>query len=202
MSVDPTTHAKAAVRVVPIRPGETHSPSRIRKVTRVSEISVRVLGNEEWERYKEFRLRALKESPDGFVADYATEAEYDEALWRKRMARSARLLAEKAGEPVGILSLRKSDELFDNSAEIFGLWVPQQLRGTGIAATLVEAAAAAANAEGHTQLVYWVGTDNGRAVAFASSYGFRPTEHRRPMAHQGTADDGDEELAMVLALSR
>lgn len=168
----------------------------------MSEISVRVLGEEEWERYKEFRLRALKESPEAFVADYDTEADYDEELWRTRMARSARLLAEKGDEPVGILSLRNSDELFANSAEIFGLWVPHQLRGSGIAATLVEAAAAAANAEGHTQLVYWVGTDNGRAVAFASSYGFRPTEHRRPMAQQGSDDDGDNEFAMVLALSR
>ena len=83
----------------------------------MSEISVRVLGEEEWERYKEFRLRALKESPEAFVADYDTEADYDEELWRTRMARSARLLAEKGDEPVGILSLRNSDELFANSAD-------------------------------------------------------------------------------------
>ncbi|MDO5711010.1 MAG: GNAT family N-acetyltransferase [Micrococcales bacterium] len=168
----------------------------------MSEISVRVLGEEEWERYKEFRLKALKESPEAFVADFDTEAAYEDKFWRKRMRRSARLLAECEDRPVGIVSLRKSQELFENSAEIFGLWVVQSLRGTGIAASLVEAAASAANAEGHTQLVYWVGTDNGRAVAFASSYGFRPTEHRRPMAQQGSDDDGDEELAMVLALSR
>ncbi len=169
---------------------------------RVSETSVRVLGEDEWPRYREFRLRALKESPEAFVADYATEAEYDDDFWQLRMRRSLRLLAERDGEAVGILSLRENVKLFDNAAEIFGLWVPQALRGSGVAATLVEAAAAAANNQGHGQLVYWVGTDNGRAVAFASSYGFRPTEHRRPMAHQGSDDDGDEELAMVLALGR
>lgn len=168
----------------------------------MSEISVRVLGEDEWEQYKQFRLRALKESPEAFVADYDTEAAYDEDFWRARMARSVRLLAERGDEPVGILSLRGNDDLFTNAAEIFGLWVPQKLRGSGIAARLVEEAASAANRDGHTQLVYWVGTDNGRAVAFASSYGFRPTEYRRPMAHQGGEEDGDEELAMVLALHR
>lgn len=169
---------------------------------RVSEISVRVLGEDEWEQYKDFRLRALKESPEAFVADYETEVDYDEDFWRTRMRRSARLLAEKEAEPVGILSLRANNDLYENAAEIFGLWVPQQLRGSGIAARLVEEAALAANRDGHTQLVYWVGTDNGRAVAFASSYGFRPSGFRRPMAHQGGVEDGDEEAAMVLALSR
>lgn len=168
----------------------------------MSEINVRVLGEDEWEMYKEMRLRALQESPEAFVADYETEVDYEEDFWRTRMRRSARLLAERDGEAVGILSLRGNDKLFDNAAEIFGLWVPQNLRGSGVAARLVQSAAKAANGDGHTQLVYWVGTDNGRAVAFASSYGFRPTEHRRRMAHQGGEHDGDEEAAMVLALHR
>lgn len=168
----------------------------------MTEIGVRVLGEEEWEQYKVFRLRALQESPEAFVAGYDTEAEYDEDLWRKRMRRSARLLAERDGEPVGILSVREHEELFDDAAEIFGLWVDPALRGAGVAARLVEAAAREATAAARRQLVYWVGTDNGRAVAFASSYGFRPTEYRRPMRVQGSADDSDQELAMVLALTR
>lgn len=168
----------------------------------MSEISIRVLGEDEWEQYKEFRLRALKESPEAFVADHATEAEYDEKFWRTRMRRSLRLLAERDSEPVGILSLRANTDLYENAAEIFGLFVPTELRGSGVAAGLVQAAARRAHENGHTQLVYWVGTDNGRAVAFASSYGFRPTGYRRPMAHQGGEDDGDQEAAMVLALHR
>ena len=39
-------------------------------------------------------------------------------------------------------------------------------------------------------------TDNGRAVAFFSSYGFRPSDQRRPM----TTDASVQELAMVLPL--
>ena len=166
----------------------------------MGEIDVRVLDEEDWAQYKQFRLRALEESPEAFVADLATEAEYDEQFWRTRMRRSARLLAERDGKPVGILSVRGSDQLFENAAEIFGLWVDPELRGAGVAARLVEAGTEVATAGRHTQLVYWVGTDNGRGVAFASSYGFRPTEFRRPVkVHDG---DSEEELAMVLALHR
>ena len=44
----------------------------------------------------------------------------------------------------------------------------------------------------------WVSTDNGRAVAFASGLGFRPTDSRRPM--RGSNRDGEEEIAMILPL--
>ena len=41
---------------------------------------------------------------------------------------------------------------------------------------------------------------HGRAVAFASSFGFRPTGRRRPMRVTNGADD-EEEIAMVLSLA-
>ncbi|WP_226346495.1 GNAT family N-acetyltransferase [Agilicoccus flavus] len=167
----------------------------------MTDISVRVLAENEWEQYKEVRLRALQESPEAFVADHATEAAFDDEQWQARMRRSARLVAEADGKAIGIVSVRGEDDLFDDAAEIFGLWVAPDMRGAGAAAALVQAGAAQATGHGHRQLVYWVGTDNGRAVAFASSYGFRPTEYRRPMRVR-TDEDGDQELAMVLALNR
>ena len=55
-----------------------------------------------------------------------------------------------------------------------------------------------ARKDGHDHLVYWVGTDNGPGVAFASARGFRPSEARRPM--EG-AHEGEQEIAMVLSVS-
>lgn len=161
---------------------------------------MRALSEDEWERYREFRLKSLRDAPDAFVADHETESQFDEKLWRARMRRSVRLLAEKDGTPIGIASLRENEALFDGAAELFGMWVEPDLRGEGVAAKLVVAACEVAEKHGRSQLVYWVGTDNGRAVAFASSYGFRPTEYRR----EPDSADGelDEELAMVLALRR
>lgn len=166
----------------------------------MSETSIRVLGEDEWEAYRGARLRALKESPEAFAATYEDESEFDEDVWRERMNRSSRLVAEQDSDVVGIVSVRGDEEMFDNAAEVFGLWVPVSLRGSGVAAQLVQAAARLATNRGCGQLIYWVGTENARAVAFASSYGFRPSEFRRPMAVQG--EESVEEIALTLALDR
>jgi ribosomal protein S18 acetylase RimI-like enzyme len=65
-----------------------------------------------------------------------------------------------------------------------------------VAWQLTEAAAEHARGRGHRAVKLWVSTDNGRAVAFFSSYGFRPGNERRPM----TNDPDVTEVAMVLPL--
>lgn len=166
----------------------------------MSEISVRALGEEEWQEYRAIRLEALGESPEAFTARRDVEESYDEDSWRARMRRSRRMLAEVEGAPIGVVSVGDVEE-DEHLAELFGLWVRPEGRGTGVAWRLVEAGADQARAEGRTHLNYWVSTDNGRAVAFASSFGFRPTEHRRPMRVQSAEGGGeDTEIAMVLPL--
>ena len=169
----------------------------------MSDITVRALGENEWEQYRSVRLSALEESPDAFVATADEERAYQEDLWRDRMRRSQRLIAEQDGAPVGVASIgqARQDGEKDNErvAELFGLWVAPAARGTGVASQLVQAGADAARQQGRSHLAYWVGADNGRAVAFASGFGFRPTDSRRPMRVKGEDDDEDE-VAMVLPL--
>lgn len=165
----------------------------------MSEITVRPLGEDDWQQYRSVRLEALRESPEAFVASIAEEEAYDEALWRERMNRSERLIAEIDGRAVGVVSLGSAAATDSAAGELFGLWVHPEARGVGVATRLVKDTAERARARGHKQLVYWVGTENGRAVAFASGMGFRPTEYRRPMGVV-SEEDGDEEIAMVLAL--
>lgn len=175
----------------------------------MKDTTIRVLGGDEWGEYRQARLRALKESPEAFAAKFEDEEKADDKLWIDRLQRASRLVAERRGstEAVGICSLRHSDDLYDGAAEVFGLWITPELRGEGIAAGLIEASAGLAARRRHSQLVYWVGTENSRGLAFASSYGFRPTEHRRPtrVPTSGgvTADEMSvEEIALVLSLLR
>jgi GNAT superfamily N-acetyltransferase len=169
----------------------------------MSDITVRALGEDEWEQYRSVRLSALEESPDAFVSTADEERAYEEDFWRTRMRRSQRLIAEQEGAPVGVASVgqARQDGEKDNErvAELFGLWVAPAARGTGVATQLVQAGADAARQQGRSHLAYWVGADNGRAVAFASGFGFRPTDSRRPMRVKGEDDDEDE-IAMVLPL--
>ncbi|MEO7423409.1 MAG: GNAT family N-acetyltransferase [Ornithinibacter sp.] len=166
----------------------------------MSEITVRPLEVQEWEQFRSVRLQALRESPDAFVASFEEESEEGEDFWRDRMQRSVRLLAELDGEPHGIASVGPAGEDQPERSQLFGLWVTPQARGTGVATALVRAGAVSAAEAGKRQLLYWVGTDNARAVAFASGFGFRPTAQRRPMRVVSQVD-GEEEIAMTLPLS-
>ncbi len=165
----------------------------------MSDISVRALREDDWPEYRSVRLAALKESPHAFVASFEGESSLGEQDWRERMRRSTRLLAERDGQVVGVVSVGAAEHLPERAAELFGLWVAPDARGSGVAWALVQAGADHARTDGKTHLGYWVGTDNGRAVAFASSFGFRPTDSRRPMRVTSEAD-GEEEMAMTLPL--
>lgn len=166
----------------------------------MTDITVRTLTADDWATYRDARLDALKESPEAFVAQFDTEVDFPESEWRERMRRSQRLLAEGSeGANVGIVSIREGTKEGPTYADLFGLWVAPVARGTGVASALVRSAAETARDAGMTHLTYWVGTDNGRAVAFASGFGFRPTDYRRPMRVKSELD-GDEEIEMVLPL--
>lgn len=165
----------------------------------MAEITVRRLTEEEWDEFRSVRLAALQESPEAFVASYEQESGYDEDFWRLRMRRSQRILAEVDGEAVGVVSVGMADDDEGKMADLFGLWVSPALRGKGVASKLVKAGAKHAARSGRTHLNYWVGTENGRAVAFASGFGFRPTDERREVRVE-SEEDGPEEIRMVLPL--
>lgn len=166
----------------------------------MADIHVRALSEADWELFRSVRLRALEESPEAFVADHATEAAEGDDFWKARLERSRRLIAEVEGAPAGIVSLGSVAER-PEAGQIFGLWVDPKLRGTGVATALVRAGVETASGLGKKHVLYWVGTDNGRAVAFASGFGFRPTSERRPM-RVANEDDGEEEIAMELPLEQ
>ena len=159
----------------------------------VSDLDVRALGPEDWPAYRDIRLAALKDAPEAFVSTYEEESKFEESLWRIRLARSARLLVTQDGAAVGIVSVGQAEP---DVAELFGMWVVPTVRGIGVAWRLTQASSEHARGEGKRALQAWVSTDNGRAVAFFSSYGFRPTDIRRPT----TTDAEIEEMAMTLPL--
>ena len=164
----------------------------------MAEIMVRVLCESEWSLFRDVRLGALAESPGAFTASLAEESDRGEQFWRDRMTRSHRLVAERGGVPLGIVSVGPFGE-DPTAAEVFGLYVVPDVRGSGVSWRLMEAAAAQAARDGNVQLYCWVGTNNGRAIGFASNFGFRSTDDRRP-ANSPDAEDGDEQIALVLWL--
>ncbi len=161
-------------------------------------MTIRVLDEEDWQEYRAVRLSALQDSPDAFVHTYDEESSYDEEAWRDRMRRSHRLVATAGNATQGTVSVGPlADE--PKAADLFGLWVAPEARHTGAAWRLVEAAAKLAADEGYTQLYYWVSTENGRGIGFATNFGFRLTSRRRP-TRVHNPEYGDQEIAFVYSL--
>lgn len=165
----------------------------------MAEVTVQVLDDEEWQTYRQIRLASLKSDPEAFASSLDEEQQYDEAFWRARLQRGKRLLALSDEEEAGVASVGPApdeEEPQEGVGELFGMWVRPEFRGSGVAWQLVNAAADQARQDGNRALRLWVATDNGRAVGFYSSYGFRPTDDRRAMA----SDSSTEEIAMILPL--
>jgi len=114
----------------------------------MTEVTVRSLGEEDWREFKAIRLAALRDSPDAFAASADEEEGFEEDFWRLRVRRSTRLVAvrldsdsQAEGQAVGVVSLGQGKDEEGRVAEIFGLWVAPDARGTGVATKLVEASA-------------------------------------------------------------
>ncbi|SNC63947.1 Acetyltransferase (GNAT) family protein [Kytococcus aerolatus] len=164
----------------------------------MTDITVRELAQDEWAIFRSLRLRALEENPEAFVATYEEESSFSDEQWQERMQRSTRLAAQQGGEWVALASVGEENTRDDDDlGEVYGIWVTPELRGEGVAKQLMEHAETVGRNAGYSHLVYWVHTDNGRAVAFASSIGYRPTEARRPVTVEG---EPGHEAALVLPL--
>jgi hypothetical protein len=93
-----------------------------RRRAEMESVNVRSLGVDQWRQYRAIRLAALKDSPHAFSSRFDDESNQGEQLWRACMVRAHRLLAERDGVPVGVVSVGPTaDE--EGSADIFGLWV-------------------------------------------------------------------------------
>jgi ribosomal protein S18 acetylase RimI-like enzyme len=151
----------------------------------------------DWQVYREVRLAALQDSPQAFLTTYSEAATQPEQYWRNRMVGAHQLLAQRDGTPLGVVSVEMT-EGDSQSADLCDLWVTPEARNTGIASRLVQAAADQAIEDGRTRLYYWVSTENGRAIGFASNAGFRVTSERRTTRIENR-EFGDQEIAFVLS---
>ncbi|GAA1430562.1 hypothetical protein GCM10009616_15460 [Microlunatus lacustris] len=162
-------------------------------------VKVQLLTEQDWQKYRDIRLRSLQESPAAFATTHAEERSRPDAFWRECMTRVERLLAVRDGQPQGVVSLdRGAPE--DSTGDIQDLWVAPECRSTGVAWSLVEAATKRAAELGLRKVTYWVSTENGRAIAFATNFGFRPTSMRRTV-QAASEEFGDQEIALVMTLS-
>lgn len=101
------------------------------------------LSTEEWQKYKELRLRALKEDPQAFGASYKTNFEYPEKEWKRRLENASKgktnwlLFAREGIKLAGMIGAFLEDGVTD-TATIYFVYVPIEEREKGISNKLMD----------------------------------------------------------------
>ena len=152
-----------------------------------SGVRVRRVRPEEWPALRAIRLRALADAPDAFGATLADEAMDPDATWQQRASDRVSFVAELAGRFVGVAGVGPAP-VEAPVAMLYAMWVEPEVRGTGVATAIVEAAVDWARDAGYPGLGLGVTTTNARAIAFYERLGFVDTGQRYPL-RQGSRLD-------------
>lgn len=153
-----------------------HVPSQAHQL---SPIGIRILAVGEWQTYRTVRLAALRSDPSAFGSTAAEAGRLNEAEWRRRMRQRTTFVASSGSDPIGMVSVRRSDRA--GAAELISMWVDPAWRGRSVGDRLVEAVISWAAEHGHTAVRLWVADGNERAERLYTRNGFVRTGRRQPM---------------------
>ena len=127
---------------------------------------------DEWARFRDLRLRALREDPAAFGARLDDEETLAEADWRGRILQpgTARFVVEEEdGRWIATAGVGLHE---DAPPEVFGMWVAPEARGRGLGRALVDEVARWASAQGADRLALWVNVAQAPAVRMYERAGF------------------------------
>ena len=158
------------------------------------EFDIRTGKPDDWQAYRDIRLRMLQEAPDAYGSSYAFEAGFSESVWRQRAGNPMLFLAmDRRGEVVGTATGLEGRE---GAVDIVAMYVAPEARGQGCAELLLNAVAAAARERGARRLELPVTAGNRAASRCYSRYGFLPTGRAWPMERKPELTELELSLAL------
>jgi ribosomal protein S18 acetylase RimI-like enzyme len=143
-------------------------------------IEVRPILPSEWERFRELRLRALKESPNAFSSTLGAEALLGFEIWKNWVSEKPDrkvMVAERGEEWLGTVSAAPYQGLHD-AYNFFALWVDPAVRRSGVGTQLLEAMLAWAKGTQRARARFHVHQANEAALKLLERTGFKDTGER------------------------
>lgn len=163
-------------------------------------VGVSRIGPGDWAALREVRLAALRDSPGTFASTLEHELVLGEQDWRQRAESAAWFVARQGGDLVGLVAVFPVPEASPATKwHLISMWASPRVRGRGVAALLVDAAAGHVAAAGAERLTLWVADGNDRAYAFYLRAGFRPTGQRQTYRRPDSSPLDEQELELELA---
>jgi ribosomal protein S18 acetylase RimI-like enzyme len=149
-------------------------------------VHLRALSPDEWEWWREVRLRALADTPEAFGSTLAEWQAATEDRWRLRLSEvSFNVVAVVDAVTVGQVSGTHPD--VDGHVELISLWVAPSARGLGVGDALVTAVIDEAHRAGARLVKLSVRRSNASAIALYERAGFE---------HKDRPGGGHDELTM------
>jgi len=90
-----------------------------------------------WEKYKEIRLKGLKEDPHAFGRSYDEEVIFPKEKWIERSNNPYNFMAIEGDVPLGTAGVYFVDEAGEKIANIVGVFVAKEARGKNIGSKLI-----------------------------------------------------------------
>jgi ribosomal protein S18 acetylase RimI-like enzyme len=149
-------------------------------------VPIRRLRADEWRRWRETRLRMLRDDQDFFSTRYDDMVREPDATWRDWAAEAAAgeqktlFVAEEDGRWLGVVGAFV--RIDPSEVQLISMWVDTQARGRGIAQALIRSVAGWARERGADRVVLFVQEANAPARALYERAGFRATGDRAPVS--------------------
>jgi ribosomal protein S18 acetylase RimI-like enzyme len=147
-------------------------------------VTIRTVRPEEWARWRETRLRMLRDDSDFFSTRYEDMVREPESTWRAWVAEAAAgeqktlFVAEENGYWLGVVgAFARVDP---REVQLISMWVDPGQRGRGIARDLIRSVARWTQERGSERVVLFVQEANEPAQALYERAGFRATGDRAP----------------------
>jgi ribosomal protein S18 acetylase RimI-like enzyme len=147
-------------------------------------VAIRSARADEWGRWRETRLRMLRDDADFFSTRYDDMVREPDEMWRDWVGEAAAgdqkalFVAEEAGAWLGVVgAFARVNPL---EVQLISMWVDPNARGRGIAQALIRAVAHWALGRGSTRVVLFVQEANDPAQQLYQRAGFRLTGDRAP----------------------
>jgi GNAT superfamily N-acetyltransferase len=137
-----------------------------------TKVEVSLLSKDEWERLREIRLRALKENPEAFGADFNEVQSRTKDGWLKDYNKEDYLVASINGADVGMLYIEVLNGDHGATCWIGGCWTDPAYRGKGVMRALFNYIDEHAVAKDWTRQGLGVWTDNYAAINAYEFLGF------------------------------
>jgi len=144
-------------------------------------VTVRRLEPDDWELWRDVRLRSLAEAPDAFGSTLEREQGFAEDDWRLRLESPA-VVVELDGRAV---ACGAAFSPAPGRAMVVAMWVEPSHRGRGLSRAVLDPLVAWARDQGLT-VELGVAPGNTAARSAYLSYGFTPTGRTHPL-REGSA---------------